>query len=195
MADPADASIIASADSPDIADAMPSGARLADLITRSPLSRGSIFELIKVLGIVTTKGPGPDGKGRVAWLSDADAHQLLDAVQRVHRGEVRIADLATGFVPLTQQTPQILAPTRSAESADPVDPAPFLARLEAAERAVASGLGLRTAEVAWILGVTPRNRSVHRGGILATRTGVNVWHLTRLDPSVDCGEPLPNRVG
>jgi hypothetical protein len=194
MADPADVSIIASADASDTADAMPSGVRLADFIARSPLSRGSIFELVKALGITTTKGPGPDGKGRVAWLSDADAHQLFDAAQRVHRGEVRIAHLATGIAPLTQQTPQTLAPTRSAESADPVDPAPFLARLEAAERAIASGLGLRTAEVAWILGVTPRNRSVHRGGIVATRTGVNCWHLTRLEPSADSGDSPPKRV-
>jgi len=195
MPDTADVSIIASADSPDTADAMPSGARLADLVARSPLSRGSIFELIKALGITTEKGPGPDGKGRVAWLSDADAHQLFDAAQRVHRGEVRIADLASGIAPLTPQTPQTLAPTRSADSADPVDPPPFLARLEAAERAIASGLGLTTDEARWILGVIPDapiGQSFPRGGILATHAGVNVWHLTRLDPS---GDSAQNRVG
>jgi len=195
-----DDSIIASADSGDSADAMPSGARLADLITRSPLSRGSIFELVKALGIVTTKGPGPDGKGRVAWLSTPDAVRLMAAADRVHRGEVRIADLAHGIAPLTPQTPQTLAPTRSADSADPVDPAPFLARLEAAERAIASGLGLTTDEARWILGVTPDariGRSVHRGGILATHAAANVWHLTRLDPSADSGDSgdtAPNRV-
>jgi hypothetical protein len=172
------------APSAESADAAPSGFRLADLIARSPLSRGSIFELIKALGITTEKGPGPDGKGRVAWLSDDAAARLMAAAQRVHRGEVRIADLS-GMVPQTRQTPQTLAP---AQSADAMDPAPFLARLDAAERAIASGLGLRTVEVAWILGMTPRGRSVHRGGILATRTGVNCWHLTRLDPSADSGD-------
>jgi hypothetical protein len=175
------------APSADSADAAPSGFRLADLIARSPLSRGSVFELIKALGITTEKGPGPDGKGRVAWLSDDAAARLMAAAQRVHRGEVRIADLS-GIVPQTRQTPQTLAPAQSADSADAMDPAPFLARLEAAERAIASGLGLRTVEVAWILGMTPRGRSVHRGGILATRTGVNCWHLTRLDPSADSGD-------
>jgi len=191
-------SIIVSADSPDTADAMPSGARLADLIARSPLSRGSIFEMVKALRIVTTKGPGPDGKGRVAWLSTPDAVRLMAAAERVHLGEVRIVDLAHGIAPLTQQTPQTLTPTRSADSADRVDPAPFLARLEAAERAIASGLGLTTDEARWILGVTPRGRSVHRGGILATHTGFNVWHLTRLATSADSGDsgdPAPNRVG
>jgi len=190
--------IIASADSGDSADAMPSGARLADLITRSPLSRGSIFELVKALGIVTTKGPGPDGKGRVAWLSTADSVRLMAAADRVHRGEVRIADLASGIASLTPLTPQTLAPTRSADSADPVDPAPFLSRLKAAERAIASGLGLTTDEARWILGVKPKGQSVHRGGILATRTGFNVWHLTRQGPSADSGDSgdtAQNRVG
>ncbi len=62
------------APSADSADPAPSGfSRLADLIACSPLSRRSILELIKVLGITTEKGPGPDNKGRVAWLSDEAA--------------------------------------------------------------------------------------------------------------------------
>lgn len=170
------------ADSADTADAQPEGARLAALIETLPLSRGSVFELIKALGIVTSKGPGPDGKGRVAWLSDQDVEQLTEAAHRVHRGEVRIADLVQGLV--TQQTPQtaITAPSAaSADSADPTDPAPFLARLEAAEKAINSGLGLTTAEVAWILGVKPATTPLTRGGITATRTGWNCWRLTSAD--------------
>ena len=175
-----------SADSPDL---QPEGARLAELIEMLPLSRGSIFELIKALGIVTSKGPGPDGKGRVAWLSDRDVAHLTEAAFRVHRGEVRIADLAQGLT--TQQTPQtaITAPSAaSADSADPTDPAPFLARLEAAERAITSGLGLTTAEAAWVLGVKPSTSPLTRAGITATRTGWNCWRLTSAD-SADSPPP------
>ena len=110
--------------------AVPDGIRLAELIEELPLSRGSVFELLKVLGISTGSGPGPNNKGRVAWVS-----------------------------------------------ADSADPSPFLARLEAAERAVASGLGLTTAEVSWILGVNPGAAVVTRGGITATRTARNCWRL------------------
>jgi hypothetical protein len=147
------------------------GVRLAELVEQLPLSRSSVFELVKALGITTEKGPGPGGKGRVAWVSGADADRLADAAQRVHRGEARIADLAGGLQRMA--TPQ----TAMALSADSPDPAPFLARLEAAERAITSGLGLTTAETSWILGVRPGGSPLTRGGITATRTGWNCWRL------------------
>lgn len=167
-----------SADSADSA-ATVDGVRLAELIEQLPLSRGSVFELIKALGIVTTKGPGPDGRGRVAWLSADSADRLQDAAHRVNRGEVRIADLA-GWLATTpaKQAPSEAA---SAHSADSADPAPFLARLEAADRAIRSGLGLTTAETTWILGVKPGAAVVTRGGIKATRTGWNCWRLQSAD--------------
>lgn len=160
--------------------------RLAELIEGLPLSRGSVFELIKALGITTVKGPGPGGRGRVAWVGAAEADRLADAAARVNRGEVRIADLAGGLQRRpTQQTLQTAPAPASAYSAASADPAPFLARLEAAERAIASGLGLSTAEVAWILGVKPGAAVVVRGGIKATRTGWNCWRLQ----SADSGDP------
>jgi hypothetical protein len=148
--------------------AVPDGIRLAELIAELPLSRGSVFELLKVLGISTDSGPGPNSKGRVAWVSADSADRLRDAARRVHNKEVRIAPAAL-----------------SAESADSADPAPFLARLEAAERAVASGLGLTTAEVSWILGVNPGAGVVTRGGITATRTARNCWRLESADSPDD----------
>ena len=169
-------------DSADSADLQPEGARLAELIEMLPLSRGSVFELIKALGITTSKGPGPNGRGRVAWLNDRDVAQLTEAAFRVHRGEVRIADLAQGLT--TQQTPQTAITAASPDSADSADPSPFLARLEAAERAVSSGLGLTTAEVSWILGVKPAASPITRGGITAIKTGWNCWQLITAD-SVD----------
>lgn len=151
------------------------GVRLAELVEQLPLSRSSVFELVKALGITTTKGPGPDGRGRVAWVNTTDATRLEEAAHRVHRGDVRIADLAGGLQRL--ETPQTAMQTGSTPSADSADPAPFLARLEAAERAIASGLGLTTAETAWILGVRPGSTPLTRGGITATRTSKNCWRL------------------
>ena len=79
------------------ADAVADGVRLAELVDQLPLSRGSVFELVKVLGITTVKGPGPGGRGRVAWVTSADADRLSDAAGRGNRGEVRIAGLAGGL--------------------------------------------------------------------------------------------------
>jgi hypothetical protein len=164
-----------SADPADPAAVVVDGVRLAELTEALPVSRGSVFELVKALGITTTKGPGPGGRGRVAWVSAPDADRLAEAAQRVARGEVRIADLAGGLV--SQRTPQTGPVAPSAPSPDSADPAPFLARLEAAERAIRSGLGLTTTETAWILGVKPGGSPVTRGGITATRTGWNCWRL------------------
>lgn len=158
------------------------GVLLAQLIDELPLSRGSVFELIKVLGITTAKGPGPGGRGRVAWVGAADADRLADAARRVDRGETRIADLAGGLQRQpTRQTLQTAPMAASAHSADPADNAAFLARLEAAERAIASGLGLTTAETTWILGVRPGGSPITRGGITAIRTGWNCWRLQSAD--------------
>jgi hypothetical protein len=167
-----------SPDSPDAADSTADGVRLAELVDQLPLSRSSVFELVKALGISTTKGPGVGGRGRVAWVNSADADRLNVAAQRVHRGEVRIADLAHGLQrPPTPQTPQTAPVAVSAGSPDSPDAAPFLARLEAAERAIRSGLGLTTNETAWILGVKPGGSPLNRGGITAIRTGWNCWRL------------------
>ena len=152
------------------------GARLTELIEALPLSRGSIFEIIKALGIVTTKGPGAGGKGRVAWVSNADGERLFDAAHRVNKGEIRIADLASGLTQQTRHTqPLVVVP----DSADTTDPKQFLSRLEAAERAISSGLGLTTKEVAWILGVNPGGAFFTRAGITCIKTGKNCWLLSR----------------
>jgi hypothetical protein len=158
------------------------GIRLADLAEELPVGRSSLFELLKALTIATAKGPGPDGKGRVAWVSSADADRLRAAAHSVNKGERKIADFAAQHtVSLSSlRTPQTLKKSPAA-STDSPDAAPFLARLEAAERAVSSGLGLTTAETAWILGVLPGSSPVTRGGITATRTSKNCWRLSKAE--------------
>lgn len=151
------------------------GIRLAELAEELPLGRSSLFELLRAFKIVSVKGPGVSGKGRVAWVSTADADRLRAAAKAVHQGKARIADFAATLAKTSSQ-PLKRSP---APSTDATDASPFLARLEAAERAVSSGLGLSTAELSWILGVLPGSSPLTRGGITATRTGKNCWHLTR----------------
>lgn len=175
----------ASAESADAVAVAVDGVRLAELMEQLPVSRGSVFEIIKALKIKTKTGPAPNGRGRVAWLSAADADRLEDAARRVKRKEVKIADLAGGLQ--RRQTPQTGIRSASGYSADPADPAPFLARLEAAERAMRCGLGLTTAETSWVLGVRPGSSTVTRGGIKATRTAWNCWRLESADSADSAG--------
>jgi len=158
--------------SPDSADVLLDGIRLSDLADELPVGRSSVFELLKGLRITTQKGPGADGKGRVAWVNIAQANLLRDAAKAVHAGEKKISDFSSAIAKGSSSAPR-------AASADSADPAPFLARLEAAERAISSGLGLTTSETAWILGVSPGSSPLTRGGIKAERTGKNCWHLSR----------------
>lgn len=151
------------------------GVRLADLAEELPLGRSSVFELLKGLAIKSIKGPNCNGRGRVAWVSSADAERLREAARAVHEGKLRIADVGA----LAPRTPQTLTKRPPTPSADSTDATAFLQRLEAAERAVSSGLGLTTAETAWILGKEPRGSSCRKGAIVAIHEGVNVWRLTK----------------
>ena len=166
------------------------GVRLADLAEELPVGRSSVFELIKALTVRTHKGPGPDGKGRMAWVSDADAKRLREAAQAVAAGERKIADFSSAISARKDPT------GKKPLSPDSTDAAPFLQRLEAAERAISSGLGLTTAETTWILGVIPGGSPLTRGGITATKTGKNCWLLSRVAialllflPLTSCSSP------
>lgn len=177
-------------DSARAVDAVPDGERLSSLIERLPLSRGSVFELVRALGIETAKGPGPGGRGRVAWLSAADAARLEDAAAEVAAGRLRIADAGGALAPSPQhpQTPPTL-PTEapSAPSADSADGAGLLQRIQAAEAAARVGFPLSTAEVAWILGAKPGAPVVARAGLRAERMARNVWRLQSAE-SADSGD-------
>ena len=174
MADP---DVAPSADSAAAADAVADGVRLAELIAALPLSRGSIFELVKALGIETTKGPGPGGRGRVAWLSGADAERLEDAAREVDAGRRRISDYAAGLS-VSPPTPPTLPTVPSTASADSADGADLLQRMEAADRALVTGFPLSTAELCWIIGARPGGPVVVRGGLRADRLARNVWRLS-----------------
>jgi hypothetical protein len=159
-----------------------------------PLSRASVFEVVKALGIRTVKWPGPGGRGRVAWVSSADAERISGACLRVHRGDARIADLGQGLQRrATRATLQTLPRAVPAGSGDAGDAGPLLARMEAAERAMRTGLGLTTAEVAFILGVQPGQPELTRGGIVARRTGRNGWILESADAG-DSADAAPATV-
>lgn len=153
------------------------GIRLIDLAEQLPLGRSSVFELLKGLAIKTIKGPGANGKGRVAWVSDADASRLREAARAVHEGERKISDFTVSLASL--RTPPILGKKAPSPSPESADASSFLARLEAAERAIATGFPLTTSETAWILGVNPGSSPLSRGGITATRTAKNCWLLSR----------------
>lgn len=163
------------------------GVRLAELIEQLPVSRNSVFELIKGLAITTTKGPGPGGRGRVAYLSSADADRLRDAAQDVAAGHRKISDYSAALA-VSPQTPPTLPTLPAPASAESADAADLLQRMEAASRALITGFPLSTTELAWIIGARPGGPVVVRGGLRADRLARNVWRLSAASPeSADPG--------
>jgi predicted HicB family RNase H-like nuclease len=66
--------------------------QLATLIKELPVSKSSVFELLKNMGIERQRGRGPDGKNRVAWIAHDDAESLTDAAKQVANGSRQISD-------------------------------------------------------------------------------------------------------
>jgi hypothetical protein len=66
--------------------------QLATLIKELPVSKSSVFELLKNMGIERQRGCGPDGKNRVAWIAHDDAESLTDAAKQVADGSRQISD-------------------------------------------------------------------------------------------------------
>lgn len=176
-----------------LVDAVPDGERLHDLIATLPVSRDSVFRLLKVLGIETEKGPAPGGKGRVAWISTSDAARLREAAAAVSRGAT-IASFAGPLVtsPQRGQTPPTLPSEPLApDSADAGHHADLLQRIEAAEAAARVGFPLSTAELSWIVGVRPGSPIVRRAGLRADRLARNLWRLSVAADSGDRPDPAP----
>ena len=141
------------------------------------VTRSTAFKLVKLAGIKTTPMKVPSSRAPVAAIN-AEQIQQLDALAQMLQSGVTMAQLER------QMAGALVAAGKPAETVSddpgpilhPADPS-VLARLEAAERAIASGLGLSTSEAAWILGVKPGAAVVTRGGITATRTARNCWQL------------------
>jgi hypothetical protein len=157
-------------------DAVPAGQRLSEWIDAAPIGKTATYELIRALGITPAKARFP-GSGAAVSVLTAEQVQALDrAAEAVAAGRSIAEITAITARPRTVADDREDAPAPDAHA---IGAEVLLARLEAADRAISSGLPLSTAEVAWILGARPGSATVTRGGITATRHGRNVWSLTR----------------
>ena len=153
------------------------GTRLSEWQLSSGLSRSTLYELLKLLKIE------PEGR-RVASSRKLVSYLSADQIQTLEQWSAAIKNGATmpqireriGSSEIVPATNPILSETIPGSS-QTVQDSDLIPRLEAAELAVSSGLGLTTREVAWILGVNPGGAFFTRGGITCTKTGKNCWLL------------------
>lgn len=142
--------------------------------------RSTAFKLVKLAGIETTPMKVPSSRAPVAAIN-AEQKAKLDAMVEMLQAGVTVAEMERQIAGamVASSSPAQTVSDDPGPILHPADPSALLARLEAAERAIASGLGLSTSEAAWILGVKPGAAVVTRGGITATRTARNCWQLRR----------------
>ena len=153
--------------------------RFSEWLEAAGLSRSTAYELIKLLAIEPTPRKLPGIRKQVSFIT-ADQAALLEPwaaaiVNGATMPQIRERIGSSEIVPATNPILSENIPG----SSQTVQDSDLASRLEAAERAIASGLGLTTREVAWIIGVNPGGAFFTRGGITCTKTGKNCWLLTR----------------
>lgn len=148
------------------------------------IPRSTAFRLVRIAGLELGRMKVPGTRAPVSALT-AEQVATLDRLSARLRDGATLpqleAELAAALVPvdLSQAEP---VPDGLSPSATPIDSSALMARLEAGERAIRSGLPLTTSEVAWLLLARPGGDRVTRAGVEAVRHGRNVWQLRRSEP-------------
>ena len=160
-------------------EAMPSGQRLSEWIEAAPIGKTASYELLKALRITPTKARFPGSAAAVSMLTPEQVVIMDAAAEQVAAGR-SIAELTA----ITARPRTAVNTTDEAQGGKVTakDQATLLARIQAADGAIRSGLPLTTEQVAWIMGARPGAETVTRGRIIATRHGRNVWSLARIEP-------------
>lgn len=147
------------------------------------IARATAFRLVKLAGITPGRMKVPGSRAPVSALTGDQVAVLDRLADRLRDGATLPqleAELTTALAPATVAAD---AGSDSPSLSDPAaDASALLARLEAGERAIRSGLPLSTSEVAWILGARPGSGLVVRAGVEAIRHGRNCWQLRRSEP-------------
>jgi len=151
----------------------PDGIRLSEWQVWSGLSRSTLYELLKLLKIEPEGRRVATSRKLVSYLSAAQVQILEQWSAAIKNGatmpQIRERIGSSEIVPILSET--IPGSSQTVQDGD------LISRLEAAELAVCSGLGLTTRETSWILGVIPGGAFFTRGGITCTKTGKNCWLL------------------
>ena len=144
------------------------------------VARSTAFRLKKLAGFKSGTTQVPGSRAPVAALSQEQIARMDHLAAKLRNGAT-MAELAAKLetsVAVATEAAQTVSDD-SPRTAHRFDTAALLARLEAGERAIATGLPLSTAEVAWLLQARPGGDVVSRAGITAIRHGRNCWQLRR----------------
>lgn len=138
------------------------------------LARSTAFKLLALSGLELERRRVEGSRSPVSFVS-SDHRQKLDFLADQLNSGKSLAELERRIV----KAQEVSTPP---ETEEPITkPALLFQRLQALELAQNTGMGLSTAEVAWILGARPGSSSFVRGNVLVERQARNCWTVSPME--------------
>jgi hypothetical protein len=161
-------------------EALPSGCRFSDWITRRGCAKSTAYRMRQELGVIPEKRRR--GAAVEVWLSAGDEVLMSAYADALGRGLSTVAALeAVGMrgrvTTLVESDGSALAGPMESDGADGERLILLRRRLAALRDALELGAPLSTAEAALLLGARPGGAEVVRGRIRAVRLRRNLWTL------------------
>lgn len=139
------------------------------------LARSTAFKLLALSGLQLERRRVEGSRSPVSFVSVEDQKRLNFLADQLASGK-SLSELERRIV----KVQDVSIPPEPAE--EPIaKPALLFQRLQALELAQNTGMGLSTAEVAWILGARPGSSSFVRGNVLVERQARNCWTVSPMD--------------
>lgn len=141
------------------------------------LARSTAFKLLALSGLELERRRVEGSRSPVSFVSVEDQKRLNFLADQLASGK-SLAELEKRIV----KVQDVSTPPEPAE--EPITrPALLFQRLQALELVQATGLGLTTAELSWILGVSPGSgaTSFVRGKVLVEKQARNCWTVSPMD--------------
>ena len=161
-------------DSADLVDGVPDGLLLADWAEQNDVGKTTSYALVKILKAmgIEPKFVRKKGASKPSPLLDGHALDAINHLLMQHRDGRSIAQLEADHTAAIVAAPQ----EEPAPKQEPINPALLLARLQAADLAISTGLPLTRQELAWIVGIADTSR-IPPSRIRIGRTSLQKWTL------------------
>ncbi len=138
------------------------------------LARSTAFKLLAASGLELERRRVEGSRSPVSFVSSDHQRKLNYLADQLASGK-SLAELERHIV-------KAQAVSTPPETEEPITkPALLFQRLQALELAQNTGMGLSTAEVAWILGARPGSSSFVRGNVLVERQARNCWTVSPME--------------
>ena len=155
-------------------DAVPDGMLLTEWSAQNDVGRTTTYALLKVLKAmgIPVRSVRRKGVAKPSQFLEGQALQAMNHLLAQHLNGTSLSQLEADHTAAIVAAPQ----EEPAPKQEPINPASLLARLQAADLAISTGLPLTRQELAWIVGIADTSR-IPPSRIRIGRTSLQKWTL------------------